>query len=209
MKQILFYGDSYVYGKIPGGSRYGFNERFSTIVRTKLGSGYHVIEEGLRGRMLYGENMFFANRDGYKQFGPIIGSHLPLDLIIFVLGANDCNSKNSLTPSEIANKYDKYLEEIQKWCDFHKCDKPKIIITTPPIIDEISAANAFGEIFKGASSKSQALIQEIGKKAKELSVPVIHFSDFVKVSKVDGVHLDLDANKRMGDVLYNEITRII
>ncbi len=208
MKQILIYGDSYVYGKIPGGDRYSADRRFSGIVRNKLGNNYLVVEEGLRGRMLFGENGFFPERDGVAQFGPIIGSHLPLDLIIFMLGANDCNSRNTLTEVEIASKYELYREKITFWCDFHKCEQAKVLIITPPIIDEDNA-KVFGEIFQNATRRSKSLQKELINEAKHLGWEYLITSEHIKVSPVDGVHLDEDSNHVLADILIDRIKEIL
>lgn len=71
-KQIMVYGDSYVFGKIPGGLRYDAATRFTGVMQSYLGDGYEIIEEGLRGRTLSGENGFFPRRDGLSQFDGII-----------------------------------------------------------------------------------------------------------------------------------------
>lgn len=205
MKEILIYGDSYVYGKIPGGDRYSISQRFSGLVQEMLGSDYMIVEEGLRGRMLFGENKYFPERDGFQQFGPIVGSHLPLDLIVFVLGANDCNSGNELEPHEIANKYALYLDKIKFWCEFHKCLLPQILIVTPPILDEISAQKAFGNIFAGSAKKSKLLQDTVYDVSKDFGWEVLKASEHVSVSSIDGIHLDLENNRK----LATQITTII
>src|SRR5689334_11654512 len=91
-KTILIYGDSFTFAKIPGGLRYDCETRFTGVLQKELGKDYEVIEEGLRGRTVSGENSFFPYRNGLEQFGPIIGSHLPLDLLVLFLGTNDLNS---------------------------------------------------------------------------------------------------------------------
>jgi len=90
-KQILIYGDSYVFGIIPGGNgaRYDSSTRYTGVAQNYLGSDYNIIEEGMRGRTISGENGFFPHRDGLKAFDGIIGSHFPLDLVIIGLGTND------------------------------------------------------------------------------------------------------------------------
>lgn len=209
MKEILMYGDSYVYGKIPGGDRYSGSQRFSSIVQEMLGLEYKIIEEGLRGRMLFGENKYFPERDGLQQFGPIVGSHLPLDLIVFVLGANDCNSGNNLSAQDIASKYHLYLEKVRFWSDFHKCQSPQILVVTPPILDELSAQKAFGHIFTGSTEKSKLLQIAIYKVSKDIGWEVLKASEYVSVSSIDGIHLDLENNRKLATQLTTIIQSIL
>ncbi len=209
MKEVLFYGDSYVYGKIPGGDRYSRDQRFTSVIQTNLGSEFKIIEEGLRGRMLFGENKFFPERDGYAQFGPIIGSHLPVDLIVFVLGANDCNSGNTLTPNEIASKYALYQNKLNNWCDFLKCAIPSVLVVTPPTLDEQSAQKAFGTIFEGSTAKSQLLQEAIETEVKSLGWLVMSSSLHVSVSEIDGIHLSIEDNTTLANVIAKQIRTII
>ena len=133
-KRILIYGDSFVFGVIPGGSgaRYDASTRYTGVAQNYLGSEYEIIEEGLRGRTVSGDNGFFPNRDGLVQFDGIFGSHLPLDLIIIGLGTNDTNSARDLSPEAIVAGYTKYLRGISWWCKHLGFTKPKVAFIAPP-----------------------------------------------------------------------------
>lgn len=111
-KRILIYGDSYTFGKIPNGLRFDSATRFTGVTQSYLGSEYEIIEEGLRGRTISGENGFFPHRDGLKQFDGIIGSHLPLDLVIIFMGTNDSNSSSKSTTEEIVAPFTKYIRGV-------------------------------------------------------------------------------------------------
>ena len=53
MKNILCYGDSNTYGRIPlakDGKRFERDQRWPGILEKMLGSQFHIIEEGLGGR---------------------------------------------------------------------------------------------------------------------------------------------------------------
>ncbi len=204
-KTILVYGDSYTFGKIPGGARYDSETRFTGVLQKTLGDAYEVIEEGLRGRTLDGENKFFPYRNGFPQFGPIFGSHLPIDLVIFFLGTNDTNSGSGKTAEEIVKSNDKYLERVEWWCDHLGFAKPKIMLIAPPAINEKESYKAFENVFKGSESTSRRLSKLMEKFARSEDFLFLDASEIVKVSIVDGVHLDEEANKLLGQAIAEKI----
>lgn len=207
-KQILIYGDSYVFGKIPGGLRYDGATRFTGVMQSYLGDGYEIIEEGLRGRNLAGENGFFPHRNGLTQFDGIFGSHLPLDIVMIMLGTNDCNSSRTNNPEEIVDEYTKYLRSIGWWSKHLGFPKPKIALIAPPMIDEPSSIEAFKNIFHSAGPKITRLPQLIKNYATENKVYFFDASKIVKVSPVDGVHLDIESNHKLGRALVQFIKEI-
>lgn len=207
-KQILIYGDSYVFGKIPGGLRYDPATRFTGVMQSYLGDGYEIIEEGLRGRNLAGENGFFPHRNGLIQFDGIFGSHLPLDIIFIFLGTNDCNSSRNSTPEEIVSSYTKYLRSIGWWSKHLGFSKPKIVLIAPPMIDEPASIEAFKNIFHSAGPKIARLPGLIKDFAIENKVYFFDASKVVTVSPIDGVHLDIENNHKLGRALVQFIKEI-
>lgn len=207
-KRILVYGDSYTYGKVPGGNRYDSGTRFTGVLQKELGNDYEVIEEGLRGRVISGEHPFFPHRDGLAQFDAIIGSHLPLDLVCLFLGTNDTNSGSTKTVNEIVSGYDKYQSKLKEWCIFLGCPVPKILLIIPPIIDEAESYKAFKDIFKGSQPRLIELPGEITSYAKQNLLDYYNASE-IKVSKIDGIHLDVSANQQLGKGLANKIRTIL
>lgn len=203
-KRILIYGDSYTFGKIPGGSRYDCETRFTGILQKDLGDGFEVIEEGLRGRMMEGENKYFPYRNGFEQFGPILGSHLPVDLVVFMLGTNDSNNGDQ-QPEETVLVIKKYLEKIDWWSNHLGFTKPKILIVVPPMVDETSAGKVFGEIFKNSEEKLKNIRKLFIDYCLKTNTDYVDLFPTVKVSPVDGIHLDEINNKVVGILLSAKI----
>lgn len=208
-KRVLVYGDSYVYGKIPGGLRYDSATRFTGVTQSYLGSDYEIIEEGLRGRTISGENGFFPHRDGLKQFDGIIGSHLPLDLVIIFLGTNDTNSSRQIPPEELVSPLIKYQRATNWWAKHLGFDKPRLAFVIPPSIDEPASVKAFKNIFNGSSEKIvqvQKLIKQLAIDSKAL---VFDASKVVTVSQLDGIHLDIENNRLLGRALAQFIKEVL
>lgn len=94
MKQILCFGDSNTYGLIPGtDERYAWNERWTGILNDAVHKkGYRIIEEGLCGRTTVFEDPFRMGRKGSEMLPVIMETHAPVDMVILMLGTNDCKT---------------------------------------------------------------------------------------------------------------------
>jgi len=204
-KRILIYGDSYTFGKIPGGARYDSETRFTGILQKELGENFDVIEEGLRGRTVDGENRAFQYRNGFPQFGPILGSHFPLDLVVFFLGTNDLNNGSDKSPEQVAKGYDGYIERVEWWSKHLDFTTPKIMIVAPPNIFERASYKLFGAIFKGSESRIRKLPKVLEKFTNSKELFFFDSSAVVTVSEIDGIHLSAEENKKLGEALANKI----
>ncbi len=208
-KRILIYGDSYTFGKIPDGNRYDSATRYTGVTQSYLGSDYEIIEEGLRGRTISGENGYVPHRDGLKQFDGIIGSHFPLDLVIIFLGVNDTNSTHKSTPEEIVSPLIKYIRGVSWWAKHLGFEKPRIALVIPPTIDEVASSKVLKNDFNGSGEKILAMQKLIKQLADDNKVLTFDASKVVTVSQVDGIHLDAENNRLLGKALAQFIKEVL
>ena len=104
MRNVLFFGDSNTYGFDPESRAAGTGERFPADVRWcgvaahELGSSWHVIEEGLNGRTTVHEDPYrlTTHLSGGALLPTLLKSHLPLDVVVIMLGTNDLKPVYSL-----------------------------------------------------------------------------------------------------------------
>lgn len=207
MKRILVYGDSITWGRIPGTTeRYAREQRFTGVMERELGEGYEVMEEGLRARMLSGENPHFANRDGLQQFGPIFGSHVPLDLVIIMLGTNDTNAASAKSAEAIAADIGRYKDAIESWSRELDVEPPQLLLVSPPLVIE---AHLQGDpMFIGAEQKTRALPVAVEAIATQIGAD-FYDASFVCGSELEGVHLDEESNRLLGAGLANTVRDIL
>jgi lysophospholipase L1-like esterase len=89
VRTILCYGDSNTWGYNPStGGRYARDERWPGVLRTELGEGYLVIEEGLNGRTTVWDDPIEGYKNGSTYLIPCLETHKPIDLVIILLGTN-------------------------------------------------------------------------------------------------------------------------
>lgn len=97
MKQILCFGDSNTWGLIPKtNKRYEWGVRWTSLLNESLNDkkegGYRVIEEGLCGRTTVFDDPLRDGRNGVKILPTILETHNPVDIVIIMLGTNDCKT---------------------------------------------------------------------------------------------------------------------
>ena len=74
MKNVLIFGDSNTWGydsaryvpEADAFQRMDETERWPALVRSRLGSGYHIIEDALNGRTLVWDDPYMPNRNGLQ-----------------------------------------------------------------------------------------------------------------------------------------------
>jgi lysophospholipase L1-like esterase len=210
-KRVLIYGDSLVRGKMPcaWSDRHDVVTRFSWLTQNILWDDYDIIEEWQRWRMLARDNAYFPYRNGKDQFWPIFSSHVPLDLVVIMLGTNDMNRGQDETFEEMRDAFKAYIETIQRWSTHFGIQEPKILVVCPPVIDEEPSYPIFKDIFKGASAKSRMLSEWYARIAQEFSLAYLDVSKLVAPSPIDGIHLDEENNAILAKLLATKIQDLI
>jgi lysophospholipase L1-like esterase len=208
MKTVLLYGDSFFWG-VDGvrADRQERDDRIGVICQKLLQDRFDVVTEGLRGRTMFGENVYFPERDGLAQFGPIFASHLPIDVVVIMLGSNDLNSKTRHSPKDIADALDAYVEKMKFWCDFMKYNLPKMLVVSPPHIDE-SSLTVFKEIFAGSASYIDELSDKLQEKASQNGFAFLDARNIVESIDTDGIHIDAVNNKKLATAISQKILEI-
>src|SRR4029453_12146227 len=93
-KRILCFGDSLTWGWMPikevvPTTRYPFEQRWTGVAAAQLGANFEIIEEGLSGRTTDLDDPTDPRLNGSTYLPSALATHLPLDLVILLLGTND------------------------------------------------------------------------------------------------------------------------
>ena len=207
-KRILCFGDSLTFGKVPGPTkRYSSNERWTGVLQNLLGDSYDIIEEGLRGRTTDLNDPNSPGRNGLKYFEGCILSHLPLDLIIILLGTNDLKEKFNRSAKEIADIFQKYKKVINESCKYLEEREPSVLLVSPPLVDEVHALPEWG--YKGAGEKAKEFALAYSNMAVNLGFTFLDLSKAVQPSNIDGVHLELKDNEKVANVIEKKVKSIL
>ena len=116
-KRVMCFGDSLTWGwvAVSEGSpttRFPYHERWTGVMAAKLGSAYEIIEEGLSARTTSIDDPVDPRLNGSAYLPAAVASHLPLDLVIIMLGTNDTKSYYRRTPYEVAVGMSKLVAQV-------------------------------------------------------------------------------------------------
>ncbi|MGC9312243.1 MAG: SGNH/GDSL hydrolase family protein [Sediminispirochaetaceae bacterium] len=210
MKRILCYGDSNTWGYIPGsGERYPEEVRWPTRLQKLLGGDYRIIEEGLNGRTTVVDDPIQPYRCGLEYLRPCLLSHMPLDLVIIMLGTNDTKRRFSLSASEIARGIEQLVSAVRESgagpADAGTGDSPRsspqVLILSPPLIGTYSK----NDDFEGAAEKSKNFGAEFSAAAGAHGCGFLDLGRHLSAADNDGVHLTPDQHALLAELALEEI----
>ena len=133
-KHIVCYGDSNTWGYCAAtGGRYADDARWTRLLQEQLGEGWLVAEEGVCGRTTVFEDPLTEGLCGFAHLAPALYANSPLDLLVVMLGTNDCKQRYSATAQNIADGLARLVtraKQLPVWAG-----EPKVLIVAPIMID--------------------------------------------------------------------------
>lgn len=209
MIRILCYGDSNTWGFNPAEpfTRLPHDVRWTGVLRTLLGEGFEVIEEGLNGRTTVWDDPFGEHKNGRVYLPPCLESHSELDLVIIMLGTNDLKDYFGLTAADVAGGLKALIGVVRASGSGRQGRSPEILIVAPPPIGRLSLlAGIYGD---EAAPKSRELPGQIQLITKLFKTHFMDGSRSVTSSDLDGVHWEADQHQRFAEVIYGKIKTIL
>jgi lysophospholipase L1-like esterase len=207
MKNILCFGDSNTWGFAPeNGGRYPQDLRWTGVLRSTLGDGFHVIEEGLNGRTTAFDEPGRPHRNGLTILPALLESHRPLDLVVIMLGTNDLKTIFDLSAGQIAQGARRLCEAVLS-CEFLPPGHTEVLLVSPSLVTCMPDADA--EEFMGAAEKSREFAREYRKVAEELGIGFFDAAQVVETSALDGVHWDADQHEKFGRELAGKVRELL
>jgi lysophospholipase L1-like esterase len=157
-----------------------------------------IIAEGLNGRTTaYDDHLADCDRNGVKNLPTVLHTHMPLDLVIVMLGSNDMKPSIAGTAHAARSGIQRLVGLIRRHDYSFDYEVPDILIVSPPPICE--TANAItGAIFKGGVEQSSMLASLYRDLADELGCGFFDAGSVAKTTPIDGVHLDANNTRALG-----------
>lgn len=173
-----------------------------------LGDNYEVIIEGLGGRTTNLDStpnagsgyIPGAGMNGAAYLPACLSSHMPLDLVVIMLGSNDLNVKYNRNAEEIAGGVDELVKIVKdaQWQKHTKFAAPQVLVLAPP---QMNIKNEkYKAMFAGAYEKSSQfgkLMSEVADNNKAEFFDVAAVVPFGEAD--DEIHLTL---KNHSDLAY-------
>jgi lysophospholipase L1-like esterase len=212
MKTILCYGDSNTWGMVPMTSlaradRHPPEDRWPSVVQARFGAGVRVIAEGLNGRTtVHDDPVDGAHKNGRTYLLPCLESHAPLDAVVIMLGSNDLKYRFHAGPFDAAAGAGQLAAMVNAGVRGQNGLAPKVLLVSPP---RIGPLGMLADLFVGASEKSARLAPHYRAVAERLGCGFLDAACHVTASETDGLHLDADQQRVLGEAVADELLRTL
>ena len=223
---VILFGDSNTFGYMPvafetHGYRYPYKVRWTTKVAESLGSNYNVVVDGLMGRTIDKAHAFYGDyeRGTYALPSVFIGNY-PIDIMVVMLGTNDCTIEQDMTAEEIAQDMRNFLDDtVELAAAYQDGFVPRIILTAPPLIrpewrDSISNLEGLFEGWEewqeldDESVEKAAALSGLYKQIAEEYNCIFVDAGSCEVSKDDCIHLTEEGHAQLAELITEAIKGI-
>jgi lysophospholipase L1-like esterase len=196
---VLVYGDSNVWGEMPGDRRLPCEQHWANILQQKLGNAYRIVQEGLSGR--------FAGRhswdgedycDGQHCFEAIYRSASPVDIVVLALGTND-TADTAATPTEqIVADVLWYENKAKGMPPSERITPSRFVYVLIPNLTELRTNGINRNELEKRSTANDILKQKV--------------ENFVEADNIDlssdGKHFSPKGHQQMAEIVYNKIMEL-
>ena len=213
-KTILAFGDSNTWGWNPANDlvgpllRWSDEVRWTGVAQGILGDDYKILNEGLNGRTTVWDDPIEEYRCGKDQIIPAMDIAAPIDLMIIFVGSNDLKNRYRVTAEDIGNSVGLLVDKAIFQVGAFGAGGTKILVIAPPALGDLSSS-IFGEMFRGNEEKSERMGACIEAVAASRGVEFLDAGKFIKSSDKDGLHLEADQHKILGEVVAEKIKDIL
>lgn len=212
-KTILCYGDSNTWGWNPETmERFGPDERWTGVFAARLGDNHRVIEEGLNARTTVFDDALATGRNGLTYLPPCLETHMPLDVVVIMLGTNDLKTRFNASAYEIAEGVGRLVEVVQQSGTGTGGKAPRIILVAPPPVGDTSRfggndpAYAGSELsWAGAIETSKQFATQYSRVATSCGCEFFDAGSVVTTSDLDGIHWEADGHRAFGEALAERL----
>ncbi|GGL92541.1 SGNH/GDSL hydrolase family protein [Nakamurella endophytica] len=213
-RTVLCFGDSLTWGWVPTeqgapSRRYGRGVRWTGVLADRLGPGYAVVEEGLNGRTTTADDPLDPRLNGSAHLPAALASHLPLDLVVLMLGTNDSKAYFHRTPFDIATGMAALVGQVVSAAGgVTSYPAPEVLVVAPPALSAMPDP-WFQEVFRGGEEKTRQLAQVYRAMAEFAKVPFFDAGSVITTDGVDGVHFTEENNRVLGEALATVVVDVL
>jgi lysophospholipase L1-like esterase len=154
------------------------------------------VEEGQPSRTtLRDDPIEGGHKNGLRALPISLDSHMPIDLVVLMLGTNDLKQRFMASSSDIADSVEVLAKAVQASEAGPGGAAPAVLIVAPPPILEV---DWLGEMFVGGAAKSLELGARLAAAAARCGASFLDAGMLVEASAVDGIHLGAESHRALG-----------
>ena len=214
-RTVLCFGDSLTWGWVPReppvpSSRHPRAQRWPGVLADALGEGFTVVEEGLSGRTTTADDPIDPRLNGAAVLPALLATHMPLDLVVIMLGTNDTKAWFSRSPFDIATGAAALLAQVAGSAGGAGTSypAPRALLVAPPPLGEIRDP-WFQAIFDGGQAKTRELVGLYRALAAHSGAAFFDAGSVITTDGVDGVHLTAQNNADLGAALAPVVRELL
>jgi lysophospholipase L1-like esterase len=214
-KSVLCFGDSLTWGWVPATEtspteRFSPKTRWTGVLAEQLGGDYRVIEEGLSARTTNVEDPTDPRLNGAAHLPITLASHLPLDLVVIMLGTNDTKAYFHRSATDIALGMSVLAGQVLGSAGGVGTiyPAPQVLVIAPPPLAAMPDP-WFQRIFDGGREKSETLADAYHALCGFMKIPFFAAGSVISTDGIDGVHFTEQNNHDLGVALADEVRRIL
>lgn len=203
MREILAFGDSLTWGADPAtGLRHPVTAQWPRVLEGGL-AGVRVHADGVGGRTTCrDDDAGAAPRNGAKALPVALSAHMPLDLVIVMLGTNDLKAAHGGLAVSAQAGMRRLAEIVATFPYKPRRSVPKLLIVAPPPC----GAGASGGRRVEESRQLAPLYRQL---ATELGAGFFDAGLVARPSATDGVHLEAADTAALGRALVGPVGQIL
>ncbi|MDV3123915.1 SGNH/GDSL hydrolase family protein [Mycobacterium sp. 21AC1] len=214
-KRILCFGDSLTWGWVPVADgaptdRFPADVRWTGVLAEQLGADFEVIEEGLSARTTNIDDPTDPRLNGAGHLPSCLASHLPLDVVILMLGTNDTKAYFRREPLDIALGMSVLVTQVLTSAGGVGTGypAPQVLVVSPPPLAPMPHP-WFQLIFEGGQQKTEELAAAYSALASFVKVPFFDAGSVVSTDGVDGIHFTGANNRDLGVALAGQVRALL
>lgn len=209
MKSVLAFGDSLMWGFIPGTrQRYPREIRWPRVLEAGLEGKADVLDNALNARSTVHDSPFRDYRNGADILPVLLEAHAPLDLVILALGTNDFHANYGMSPFNVMRGMRRLVQLVKTYVTEPDMPIPEILVISPPAIVPTDDPY-YDPIFENTYEVFPQLAPLYKSMTDEESIHFFDAATIVSGTPVDGIHLTSDSTIKLGKALINPVKSIL
>ena len=216
-KHIVCFGDSNTHGycadpsdTVDGGIRFTEEERWTRLLQKQLGKDYLVIEEGLSGRTTCFDDPIHEGLSGISYITPCLKSHETVDLLIIMLGTNDCKDRFYASAACIGIGMARLVKKAMN-TECWGGKQPNILVVAPPAIEEgMLTSHVAATMGEQCVTKARELAHYYKEQCDLIGC---HFADAgamgCEFNKIDFMHLTRKGHATLAENLAKLVPELV
>lgn len=217
-KYILCFGDSNTWGVSPVRDGFGKplvrlpeEKRWTGITQNILGDTYSFLVDGNCGRTTVWEDPIEGYKNGAAYLPPCLWSHMPLDLVVIMLGTNDLKPRFQLSAYDIARGIEVLIKIVRNTPCGYDGGTPPILIMSPIHVKENREGGWLYEMFGDAERARQSyqLAHYYKMIANRWDCHFLDAAQFAHPSDEDGIHIDPPDHFPLASAVAEKIKSIL